>query len=57
MTFTNAMVTPTSGSSEAIGSAPGNTEITMVDNFGRDKDTVSSLTNGENFSCTWKASS
>jgi Peptidase A4 family len=57
MTFTSAMVTPTSGSSEAIGSAPGNTEITMVDNLGRDKDTVSPLTSGEIFSCTWKASS
>jgi peptidase A4-like protein len=56
MTFANAMVTPTSGSSEAIGSAPGITEITMVDNFGRDKDTVSPLTSGEAFSCTWKAS-
>ena len=33
----------------------------MVDNFGRDKDTVSALTpsgvTGQNFSCTWKASS
>jgi len=56
MAFTSSVVTPTSGSSEAIGSAPGLTAITMVDNFGRDKDTVSGLTNGENFSCTWKAS-
>jgi Peptidase A4 family len=57
MNFTSSVVTPTSGSSEAIGSAPGITEITMVDNLGRDKDTVSALTSGENFSCTWKASS
>ncbi len=55
--FSNATVTPTSGSSEAIGSAPAVTEITMVDNLGRDKDTVSALTSGEDFSCTWKASS
>ncbi len=55
--FSGSTVTPTSGSSEAIGSAPGVTEIIMVDNFGRDKDTVSSLTDGENFSCTWERSS
>jgi hypothetical protein len=55
--FSNAMVTPTSGSAEAIGSAPGVTAITMVDSLRRDKDTVSALTSGESFSCTWKASS
>jgi hypothetical protein len=55
--FTGSEVTPTSGSSEAIGSASGVTEIIMVDNSGRDKDTVSSLTDGENFSCTWERSS
>ncbi len=56
VSFTGATVTPTSGSSEGIGSAPGVTEIIMVDNAGRDKDTVSSLTSGEDFSCTWKSS-
>jgi hypothetical protein len=59
--FTGATVTPTSGSAEAMASAPGVTAITMVDNFGRDKDTVSALSptgpTGEAFSCTWKASS
>jgi len=44
-----------------LGAAGGLTEITMVDNSGRDKDTVSALTpsgvTGQNFSCTWKASS
>jgi len=38
------------------GSAIGNfspTEIIMVDNSGRDKDSVSSLSGGENFSATW----
>ena len=37
----------------AIGNAGGLTEIVMIDNEGRDEDTVSSLTNGENFSATW----
>ena len=37
----------------AIGSAGGLTEITMVDNAGRDKDTVSALTGGESFTATW----
>ena len=37
----------------AIGNAGGLTEIIMIDNAGRDKDTVSSLTSGENFSATW----
>jgi peptidase A4-like protein len=57
MNFTSSTVTPTSGTSEAMGSAPGVTAITMVDNFGRDKDTVSALTptglTGENFGCTF----
>jgi Peptidase A4 family len=43
--------------SMANGSAIGNvgrlTEIIMVDKRGRDKDTVSSLTGGENFTATW----
>ncbi len=55
--FANATVTPTSGSSEDIGSASGLEAITMVDDFGRDKDTVSGLTGETAFSCTWKASS
>ena len=52
--FTGSTVTPTSGSPVAMGSAPGVTQIIMVDNFGRDKDTVSTLpTGGGSFSCTW----
>jgi hypothetical protein len=42
--------------SEVDGSAIGNSspvQIIMVDNSGRDKDTVSSLSSGENFSATW----
>jgi hypothetical protein len=29
------------------------TQIIMIDSAGRDKDTVSGLTSGENFSATW----
>jgi hypothetical protein len=39
--------------SAALGSAGGVTQIIMVDNAGRDKDTVSGLTSGQNFSGTW----
>jgi hypothetical protein len=44
-------------SSLVNGAAIGNTsptEITMVNNSGTDKDTVSSLSGGESFSATWK---
>ena len=37
----------------ALGNAGGVTQIVMIDNAGRDKDTVSSLSGGENFSATW----
>jgi hypothetical protein len=33
------------------------TQIIMVDSAGRDKDTVSSLSGGENFSARWLRSS
>lgn len=42
--------------STANGAAIGNsspTQIIMVDSSGRDKDTISSLSGGENFSATW----
>ncbi len=42
--------------STANGSAIGNfspTQIIMVNSFGQDKDTVSSLSGGKNFSATW----
>jgi Peptidase A4 family len=45
--------------SQVDGSAIGNSdpaEIIMVDSSGKDKDTVSSLTSGENFSATWERS-
>lgn len=53
--YSGSTVTPTT-TSEPLGDAGGLTEIVMVDNFGRDKDTVSSLSDGENFSCTWERS-
>ena len=43
----------TTANGSAIGNAGGVTQIIMVDNEGRDKDTVSSLTGGENWSATW----
>src|SRR5580658_898686 len=55
MNFTGSMA-----NGADLGAAGGLTEITMVDNFGRDKDTVSALTpsgvTGQAFSCTWKNS-
>jgi hypothetical protein len=41
----------------AIGNASGLTQIIMVDSTGRDKDSVSALSGGENFSATWLRSS
>jgi hypothetical protein len=60
--FSNSMVTPsTTGTAEDIGGAAGLEAITMVDEFGRDKDTVSALSptgaDGTAFDCVWKASS
>ena len=45
--------TGTTANGSAIGNAGGLTEIIMIDNEGRDKDTVSALSGGENFSATW----
>jgi Peptidase A4 family len=43
----------TTANGSAIGNAGGLTEIIMIDSAGRDKDTISSLSSGENFSATW----
>ena len=51
VTFTSATVDGT-----AIGNLSP-TQIIMVDNSGLDKDTVSSLSSGENFSATWERAS
>jgi peptidase A4-like protein len=48
MSFTGSLA-----NGSAIGNAGGLTEIIMVDSAGRDKDTISSLSSGENFSATW----
>jgi hypothetical protein len=45
--------TGTTANGSAIGNAGGLTEIIMIDNAGRDKDRISSLSGGENFSATW----
>jgi hypothetical protein len=42
-----------SGPFSCVTLAGGVTQIIMIDNAGRDKDSVSLLTSGENFSATW----
>jgi hypothetical protein len=52
--FGTVSITGSTANGEAIGtSSLGPTEITMIDNSGRDKDTCSGLSGEENFSCTW----
>jgi hypothetical protein len=51
--FGTVNFTGTTANGSAIGNAGGLTEIIMVDNAGRDKDTVSALSGGENWSATW----
>jgi hypothetical protein len=51
--FGTISLTNSLANGSALGSAGGVTGITMIDNSGRDKDTVSSLSGGENFSATW----
>ena len=55
--FGTVHVTGSLANGAALGSAGGVTQIIMVDSAGRDKDTVSSLSGGENFSATWLRSS
>jgi hypothetical protein len=50
--FHSASFTGSTANGAAIGNQSPN-EITMIDNSGRDKDTISSLSGGENFSATW----
>jgi hypothetical protein len=55
--FGTVSITGSTANGEAIGtSSLSPTEITMVDNSNRDKDTCSGLTSGENFTCTWDRS-
>lgn len=51
--FGTVSLTGSEANGAALGSAGGVTGITMIDSSGRDKDTVSSLSGGENFSATW----
>ncbi len=54
--FGTVSLTGSTDNGSPIGNDPGITEITMVNNSGQDKDTCSSLSSGENFSCTWHRS-
>ncbi len=51
--FGTANITGSTANGSALGNAGGVTQIIMVDNAGRDKDTVSPLSGGEDFSATW----
>ena len=51
--FGTVSITGSMANGSALGNAGGLTQIIMIDNSGRDKDTVSSLSGGENFSATW----
>jgi hypothetical protein len=51
--FGTMSFTGSTANGSAIGNAGGLTEIIMIDNAGNDKDTISSLSGGENFSATW----
>ncbi|HEX2742989.1 MAG TPA: G1 family glutamic endopeptidase [Streptosporangiaceae bacterium] len=51
--FGTVNITGSEANGSALGNAGGVTEIIMIDNEGRDKDTVTSLSGGENFSATW----
>jgi Peptidase A4 family len=55
--FVTVNITGSMANGAALGSAGGVTQIIMVDKAGREKDTVSSLSGGENFSATWLRSS
>ena len=51
--FGTMSFTGSTANGSAIGNAGGLTEIIMVDNAGRDKDSISALSSGENFGATW----
>jgi len=51
--FGTVNITGSMANGSALGNAGGVTQIIMVDNAGRGKDTVSSLSGGEIFSATW----
>ncbi len=51
--FGTMSFTGSDANGSAIGNAGGVTQIIMIDNRGRDKDTISSLSGGTSFSATW----
>lgn len=51
--FNTVNITGSLANGAALGNAGGVTQIIMVDSAGRAKDSVSSLSGGENFSATW----
>jgi len=51
--FGTASFTNSDANGSAIGNAGGVTQIVMVDNSGRDKDSISALSGGTSFSGTW----
>ena len=55
--FGTVNITSSMANGAALGSADGVTPIIMIDKAGSDKDSVSPLSGGENFSATWLRSS
>jgi hypothetical protein len=51
--FGTMSFTASTANGVTIGKAGGLTEIVMIDSAGRDKDSISSLSGGTNFSATW----
>ena len=51
--FGTVSITGSKANGAALGNAGGLTQIIMIDSSGRDRDSVSSLSGGENFSATW----
>jgi hypothetical protein len=51
--FGTVNITGSEANGAALGNAGGLTEIVMIDSEGRYRDSVSSLSGGENFSATW----
>jgi hypothetical protein len=54
--FGTVNITNSMANLSAIGNAGGLTEIVMQDSEGRNEDTVSALSSGENLSTTWERS-
>ena len=51
--FHTVNITSSKANGSSLGNAGGVTQIVMINNAGQDKDTVSSLSGGQNFSATW----